>query len=460
MPGALWRRLRAFKRERSGNVAMIFALATVPLVLAVGGAVDFRNASNSEKDVQNDLDSAVLAASKSLTTSSEGEIEAELRRFFKGQQIARSGTFEIDEVTIDKANQKVEATAKGAVPTLFLQVMGMRSIDMTIRSGALGADKPYLDILIVVDNSASMLLAATPADQSMMQQEIGCVFACHEREGRVGNTGFATNYDYSRARHIRLRSDVVADAVRTSMDEIKKADPNSERIRVGLYTIGDNAKELVKPDYLAAKVQGKGGGLLCNSKHPLLGGTKCKTSEQQALIDYKVSRLSDTSDDTSVFDLSLDTLTKMLGRAGSGATPAEPKKLVMLLTDGMISSRDWIINDPVKVAPMNPKWCGEMKSRGIDIASLYTEYLPMPWDWGYNRGPGTSMGSAAWNSTWGGQMRGSVSPSITRRDYIPLALADCASSPKYFLSANSESEIHNGMKTLLNAYLSSPRLTH
>ena len=57
-------------------------------------------------------------------------------------------------------------------------------------------------------------------------------------------------------------------------------------------------------------------------------------------------------------------------------------------------------------------------------------------------------------------MRGSVSPSITRRDYIPLALADCASSPKYFLSANSEAEIHDGMKRLLNAYLSSPRLTH
>ena len=74
----LWRRLRAFKRERSGNVAMMIALSAVPLVLAIGGAVDFRNASNSERDVQSDLDSAVLAASHSISTASEGELEAEV----------------------------------------------------------------------------------------------------------------------------------------------------------------------------------------------------------------------------------------------------------------------------------------------------------------------------------------------------------------------------------------------
>ncbi|WP_244557008.1 hypothetical protein [Fulvimarina manganoxydans] len=347
---------------------------------------------------------------------------------------------------------------------MFLQVMGMRSIDMTVRSGSQGVSKPYLDILIVVDNSASMLLAATPADRDRMQQEIGCVFACHTHEGPVGTTSYATNYDYARGRGIRLRSDVVADAVRTSMDEIKKADPNGERIRVGLYTIGDYAKKIVDPDYLSAEVQGKG-GLLCSSHHPLLGGTKCKKTDQgkttqEVLLNEKVARLSEDSDETSIFDLSLETLTKMIGRAGSGATPSEPKKLIMMLTDGLISKREWVWESPNKIAPTNPKWCDQIKDRGIDIAALYTEYLPVPWDWGYNAGPGASMGSAGWNSTWGGHMRGSASPSMTRRDYIPLALEDCASSPKYFLSANSESEIHNGMKRLLNAYLSSPRLTH
>ncbi|MCK5931982.1 MAG: hypothetical protein KAG89_07390 [Fulvimarina manganoxydans] len=441
---------------------MMFALSAVPLVLAIGGAVDFRNASNSERDVQSDLDSAVLAASHSISTASEGELEAEVKRFFSAQQIARSGTFEINQVTVDKANRTIEATATGTVPTMFLQVMGMRSIDMTVRSGSHGVSKPYLDILIVVDNSASMLLAATPADQEKMQREVSCVFACHTPEGQVGSTAYPTFYAYARGEGIRLRSDVVADAIRMSLEEIRNADPNGDRIRVGLYTIGDNAKEIVRPDYLSAEV-GTPVTLLghVHEQHPWLGGgTPAPAGSQEALINARAARLSDTSDDTSLFDLSLDTLTRMLGRAGSGDTPAEPKKLLMLLTDGMISTREWVWESPNKIAPMNPKWCDQMKNRGIDIAALYTEYLPIPWDWGYNAGPGASMGLAGWASTWGGYMRADASPSMTRRDYVPLALEDCASSPKYFLSANSESEIHNGMAALLNAYLSSPRLTH
>jgi hypothetical protein len=69
------------------------------------------------------------------------------------------------------------------------------------------------------------------------------------------------------------------------------------------------------------------------------------------------------------------------------------------------------------------------------------------------------MASANWKNTWGGTMDSGVSSSITRRDYIPYALAGCASSKSLFISASSSSEITEGLSTLFTQYLSSVRLT-
>jgi hypothetical protein len=69
------------------------------------------------------------------------------------------------------------------------------------------------------------------------------------------------------------------------------------------------------------------------------------------------------------------------------------------------------------------------------------------------------MASANWKGTYGGIMQSGVSTSITRRDYIPYALSDCASSKSLFLSASSSTEITAGLSALFTQYLASVRLT-
>jgi hypothetical protein len=86
---------------------------------------------------------------------------------------------------------------------------------------------------------------------------------------------------------------------------------------------------------------------------------------------------------------------------------------------------------------------------------LYTEYLSIPLDWGYNGTVGNTMKSSAFAET----LRKGVSKNTARRDYIPYALEDCASSSEMFLSASDPDDIENGLSTLFSQYLGSVRLT-
>src|SRR5262245_43294164 len=53
--------VRAFGRARDGNLAIVFSLATIPIIGAIGAAVDLSKANDVKTQLQNALDAAVLA---------------------------------------------------------------------------------------------------------------------------------------------------------------------------------------------------------------------------------------------------------------------------------------------------------------------------------------------------------------------------------------------------------------
>jgi hypothetical protein len=278
-----------------------------------------------------------------------------------------------------------------------------------------------------------MLLAATPAGQAKMQAEVGCTFACHIAEGSVGSTKFKTYYAYSQANAITLRVDIATQALSNSLSVIEAADPSNERIKVGLWKLGTTGTQVLAP-------------------------TLSFNTVRQYLTKDAYGMTSSTSEETTYFNESLPKLTTGIGASGDGHLSNSPEKLVLIVTDGVQSERDWVHHAKYKVAPLNPKWCANMKKAGVTVAVLYTQYLPMVWDWGYNDTVGSTMLMANWKATWDGDIRPGVPSVISRHDYIPYALKDCASSEKLFLSATSQSEIEKGIKDLLRVFLSAPRL--
>src|SRR5882724_13486277 len=61
--------LRHFAANRSGTVAVTFALAVVPLLLASGMAIDYVRYANAETDLQSALDGAALSAAAAVNLS-------------------------------------------------------------------------------------------------------------------------------------------------------------------------------------------------------------------------------------------------------------------------------------------------------------------------------------------------------------------------------------------------------
>jgi hypothetical protein len=319
-----------------------------------------------------------------------------------------------------------------------MKIANIDTVPVSVASAVKGPATSYLNVYIVIDTSPSMLLAATTSGQATMYSGIGCQFACHTGDAHtIGKKTYANNYEYSTAKNIKLRADVAGDAVKDVLTLIDTSDKNHERIKVGLYSLGDTLTEVLAP-------------------------TLSTDTARTRLSTSSYGLTSATSKAATYFDVSLATLKQKVGAGGDGTSSGSPLKLVLLLTDGVQSKREWVTSGSSywpKVAPLNPAWCDYLKNQSNTMAVLYTEYLPITTDWGYNATVGSTMASANWKNTWGGTMDSGVSTSITRRDYIPYALADCASSKSLFLSASSSTEITAGLSALFTQYLSSVRLT-
>jgi hypothetical protein len=270
-----------------------------------------------------------------------------------------------------------------------------------------------------------------------MNSAVGCAFACHEPHTVwVNGKKYDTYYHYSSSNGVELRTDVMLDAAEQVINTVEELDPSGSRIKVGLYRLAATTARALSP-------------------------TADMDAVRAALVDPSKYLTSATSTDGTFFDVALPALTPMVGTAGDGKTAATPLKLVMMITDGVQSRRSWVINwwERGKVGPLNPEWCDAIKGNGATFAAVYTTYLPIPTDWGYNATLGQTMASGVWSTTWGGEMRSGVPGSISRHDYLPIALEDCASSSQYFMQATDVSEISDSLGTLFNRYLSSVRLT-
>ena len=433
-------RLKSLLRDRNGNVALVVAIVAVPMLLTVGASLDYTRAYNVQDKMQADLDAALVAAIKQIDTNDEGKLEEKITEWFEAQADKRDSSYDLTDIKVDTSGHTITASAKGTVPTTLMTLADIKTVPVGVVSAIKGPATSYLDVYVVIDKSPSMLLAATSNGQSLMRKNANCEFACHNTADPVTVQGkkYPTYYAFSKAAGVKLRSDVALDAVGEVLDMIDSADKPHARIKVSLYGLGETITEALPLTY--------------------------STSTARKILANDSSGLSSASSmESTDFKTALKALKSQVGAAGDGSSAASPLKLVLLLTDGVQSHRDWVTTGGGKywgkVTPLNPDWCAYLKENKAAVAVLYTEYLAIPLDWGYNATVGDTMNNSGWKSTWGGTLRSGVSGTTSRQNYIPIALQDCASSPDLFVSASSEDQIKNGLSALFIQYLTSVRLT-
>jgi len=159
--------MNSFFKNRSGNVAMIFALCLIPIVVLMGGAIDFSRQRGTEGFAQDALDAALLAIAPEAAGKSEGQLTQEGRRWFENH-LQGAGNMDIDGFRIVVDGDNLTAYVDGHVDTAFLGLIGITEMEVH-RTASVTIGLTKVEIVMVLDTTGSMM--ATPAGQSQTKLE-------------------------------------------------------------------------------------------------------------------------------------------------------------------------------------------------------------------------------------------------------------------------------------------------
>jgi Flp pilus assembly protein TadG len=123
-------------REKSGQFTVVVALTAVPLIAAVGLAVDFQLISNERSRLQNALDSAALSAA-----SFEGGSAADRER--RGQEyfLSNSQNLCANAASFELSDDRATAFGQCTVRTNFASVLGRAEVGISASATAVWAAK-------------------------------------------------------------------------------------------------------------------------------------------------------------------------------------------------------------------------------------------------------------------------------------------------------------------------------
>jgi Flp pilus assembly protein TadG len=242
----------ALSAQNGGNVAMTFAMAALPLCTAIGASVDYVRAYNTQARMQSDLDAALITAIKEVDSLDENAIKADIVEWFNAQADAKDASYTLSAsaITVSKTDRTVKAVVRGTVKTSFLGLVNIKTVNVAATSSVAGPATSYMNVYLVLDKSASMLLASTKAGQDSLIAKTGCTFACHQVEGgpwTISGVSYNTHYKAAKAMGVQLRADVSVTAAKEVLSMIDDADPTHSRIKVGLYKVGTTATQVLAP---------------------------------------------------------------------------------------------------------------------------------------------------------------------------------------------------------------------
>lgn len=148
-----------FARETRGNVAMIFALITIPILLVGAFAIDSSRHLSSNQHLQSAIDAASLAGARALedATKSDTDIEAIAQGAYRANLLGTHGdvTCLDSTVTVNRDSGTVMVAASCKTPTLLGASLTRDDMDSISQSTA-RANITKLDLALMLDVSGSM----------------------------------------------------------------------------------------------------------------------------------------------------------------------------------------------------------------------------------------------------------------------------------------------------------------
>ena len=216
-----------FRINKQGNVAVITALATLPMIAAVGCVIDYTTASSIKTKLQAAADAASLATvsvnSTAVTTaqsmSANGAVSGGstfATNFFNAnlttvpQDVGYTNLTPTATVSLSGTTVTSVVSFTAQVPTYFLGILGYKNIPVSGTSTASYSFPTYINFSLMLDVSGSMSFPSTAAEQARLQAvnpdnlngslgySTGCTFACHfTTQGTCAQTSSSNPYQGS-----------------------------------------------------------------------------------------------------------------------------------------------------------------------------------------------------------------------------------------------------------------------
>ena len=194
--------LARFGRDKSANIAVIFGIAVIPIITAVGVAIDYSTATRMKAKLQSAADAAAVASisqnsagyKAAAAMTSDGSVAAgvaEANNIFNGNAATTSGYTNLSlTTTVTKTGTTLTSnvTFSAQTPASFLGVIGFQNLTIGGTSQAKSSMPAYLDFYLTLDVSGSMGLPSTTDEAKRMQSinpdnfvqsPTGCTLACH-----------------------------------------------------------------------------------------------------------------------------------------------------------------------------------------------------------------------------------------------------------------------------------------
>jgi Flp pilus assembly protein TadG len=144
--------MRRFWSDREGNIAVLFALAIVPVIGGIGAAVDYSLASAYRTDMQKALDATALALSKVIPLEQD-QLDAVALKYFE----ANFGPHELTNValTVTPEQGKVRISVSGDYTPKIANIFGATQFKIGTSAEAIW-NMGKVEVALVLDSSLSM----------------------------------------------------------------------------------------------------------------------------------------------------------------------------------------------------------------------------------------------------------------------------------------------------------------
>jgi Flp pilus assembly protein TadG len=152
---------RRFRRDSGGNIAVLFAIALLPILAFMGAAIDYSRANAARSSMQAALDSTALMLSRDLTngTITTSDIASKATAYFKAlytstdaQNVTVTANYTTATTTTAAAIQLV---ASGQIITQFMQIVGFPTMSFNTDSTTTWGNVK-MRVALVLDNTGSM----------------------------------------------------------------------------------------------------------------------------------------------------------------------------------------------------------------------------------------------------------------------------------------------------------------